>query len=158
MTLEVRRVVTGHDENGKAIVEMDEIAKHIITRRPGADSVVVWATNAYPPDMDTDKDIAPEVTSTTIPNGVVCRISEFAPGVTPRVHRTASIDYAIVLSGEIDMEMDDEVIHLKAGDVLVQRGTIHNWANNGTEPCKIAFILIDSLMPTRDGERLDPHG
>jgi mannose-6-phosphate isomerase-like protein (cupin superfamily) len=158
MTLEVRRVVTGHDKDGKAIIEIDEIAKNVITRRPGADSTVVWATNTFPPDMDTDEDISAGVTSTTIPDGVVCRISRFGPGVAPRVHRTASVDYAIVLSGEIHMEMDDEVVHLKAGDVLVQRGTIHNWVNNGTEPCMIAFILIDSKMPIRDGERLDPHG
>jgi mannose-6-phosphate isomerase-like protein (cupin superfamily) len=50
----------------------------------------------------------------------------------------------VVMSGEIDMEMDDTVVHLKAGDVLVQRGTIHNWVNQGTEPCVIAFILISS--------------
>ena len=158
MTLEVRRVVTGHDENGKAIVEIDEISKTVITRRPGADSTVVWATSGYPPDMDSDRDISADVTSTTIPDGVVCRISRFSPGVAPRVHRTSSVDYAIVLSGEIDMELDDEVVHLKAGDVLVQRGTYHNWVNNGTEPCMIAFILIDSKMPIRNGERLDAHG
>jgi mannose-6-phosphate isomerase-like protein (cupin superfamily) len=98
------------------------------------------------------------VTSTTVPDGVVCRISEFSPGVAPRVHRTASIDYAIVLSGEIDMEMDDEVVHLKAGDVLVQRGTIHNWVNRGSEPCRIAFVLIDAMPATTAGGVLNAEG
>ena len=158
MSLEVRRIVTGHDEDGKAVVEIDEISKNVVNKRPGQYSTVVWATNSFPPDMDTDQDISADITTTTIPDGVVCRISRFDPGVAPRVHRTASVDYAIVLSGEMDMELDDETVHIKAGDVVVQRGTIHNWINNGTEPCMMAFILIDSKMPIRKGERLDPNG
>lgn len=158
MSLEVRRIVTGHDENGKAIVELDEISKNVVNKRPGQYSTVVWATNTFPPDMDTDQDISADITTTTIPDGVVCRISRFDPGVAPRVHRTSSVDYAIVLSGEMDMELDDETVHIKAGDVVVQRGTVHNWINNSTEPCMMAFILIDSKMPIRNGERLDPNG
>ena len=69
----------------------------------------------------------------------------------PRNHRTDSIDYAVVISGEIDMEMDGTVVHLKAGDVLVQRGTIHNWINNGTETCVIAFVLISATGETAVG-------
>jgi mannose-6-phosphate isomerase-like protein (cupin superfamily) len=76
---------------------------------------------------------------TTLKNGTVFRIIEFAPGVAPRNHRTDSIDYAVVVSGEIDMEIQDSVVHRKAGDVLVQRGTIHNWANRGTKRCVMAF-------------------
>ena len=86
------------------------------------------------------------------------RISRFDPGVSPRVHRTDSIDYAIVLKGEIDMELDDETVHLKAGDVLVQRGTVHNWVNNGNEPCMIAFILIHAAMPDFGGKPAEPYG
>ncbi|MEK9678800.1 MAG: cupin domain-containing protein [Rhodospirillaceae bacterium] len=71
--------------------------------------------------------------------------------MTPRNHRTDSIDYAVVISGEIDMEMDDTVVHLSAGDVLVQRGTIHNWFNNGTKPCVIAFVLISAEGDTAVG-------
>jgi quercetin dioxygenase-like cupin family protein len=83
----------------------------------------------------------------------------YAPGVTPRNHRTDSIDYAVVMSGEIDMELDDGVIvHLKAGDVLVQRGTVHNWVNNGTEPCVIAFTLIAAKPVSVGGKPLDAHG
>jgi quercetin dioxygenase-like cupin family protein len=158
MALEVRRVVTGHDEAGKAIVEIDEIVNNIIARRPGAETAVVWATSSYPPDLDCDQDISADVIPSIVPNGVVCRISRFAPGIAPRMHRTSSLDYVIALAGEIVMEMDNERIHLKAGDVLVQRGTVHNWVNEGTEPCTIAFINIDSNLPTRNGERLIPHG
>ena len=70
------------------------------------------------------------------------RIVEYGPGVAPRNHRTESIDDAVVMAGEIDMDIDGSTVHLRAGDVLVQRGTIHNWNNRGTEPCVIAFVLI----------------
>ena len=88
---------------------------------------------------------------TTIPGGSVFRVVEYGPGVVPRNHRTDSIDYAVVISGEIDMKMDGTVVHLRAGDVLVQRGTIHNWFNNGTEPCVIAFVLISAIGDTAVG-------
>ena len=86
------------------------------------------------------------------------RIGEFAPGVAPRNHRTDLIDYAIVLSGEIDMDLDGTQVHLKAGDVLVQRGTIHNWINRGTEPCVVAFVLIDAKPVTVGGKMLNAVG
>jgi len=86
-------------------------------------------------------------------------VLRFGPGVTPRNHRTDSLDYGVVMSGEIDMELDDGVnVRLKAGDVLVQRGTIHNWINNGTEPCVIAFILIAAKPVTAGSKVLSAHG
>jgi quercetin dioxygenase-like cupin family protein len=106
---------------------------------------LIWTTNDLPVHFAEDgEDKGAREIGTTIRNGSVFRVIEFEPGVAPRNHRTDSIDYAVVMSGEIDMEMDDTVVHLKAGDVLVQRGTIHNWVNQGTEPCVIAFILISS--------------
>ena len=63
------------------------------------------------------------------------------------MHRTRSLDYAIIMSGEIDMLLDDSVVHLKAGDVVVQQATNHAWVNRGKEPCRVAFILIDSREP-----------
>jgi quercetin dioxygenase-like cupin family protein len=73
----------------------------------------------------------------------VFRILEFRPGLQERVHRTDTIDYIVVMKGEIDMELETgEEVHLKAGDVMVQRGTVHNWINRGTEPCLLAVILI----------------
>ncbi len=105
---------------------------------------VIWTTDGFPVNNDGQDDARPRQVGTTLPGGTVFRVVEFGPGVQPRNHRTDSIDYAIVMSGEIDMEMDGTMVHLKAGDVLVQRGTIHNWINNGTEPCVIAFVLIDA--------------
>ncbi len=102
----------------------------------------MWTTEGFPVDNTGEEDTGLRKTGTTLDNGTVFRILELAPGVSPRNHRTDSIDYAVVMSGEVDMELDDTTVHLKAGDVLVQRGTIHNWVNRGTEPCVIAFVLI----------------
>ena len=95
---------------------------------------------------------------TTLDNGTVFRVVSFGPGVTPRNHRTDSIDYAVVMSGEIDMELDGESVHLKAGDVLVQRGTIHNWVNQGSAPCVIAFVLVAAKPVTAGGKVLNAVG
>ena len=155
MTLEVRRVVTGHDKNGKAQVVIDELSDNVISRRTGQQSTVIWATDQTPANLKILNDLSASVQSTTVPNGTVFRISRFEPGVAPRNHRTASMDYAVVISGKIDMELDDgEVVNLKAGDVLVQRGTVHNWTNPGTEPCTIAFVLMTCPLP----EQLNAQG
>ncbi len=158
MAVQVRRVVTGHDTSGRAVVKIDEVAKNVISRRPGQTSCVVWTTESFPVDNTGDNDQGPRQVGTTLNNGTVFRIVEFAPGVAPRNHRTDSIDYAIVVSGEIDMELDDSVVHLKAGDVVVQRGTIHNWANRGTAPCTIAFVLIDAKPVEIGGKVLHAEG
>jgi mannose-6-phosphate isomerase-like protein (cupin superfamily) len=65
----------------------------------------------------------------------------------PLMHRTRTVDYAVVMEGEIDMLLDDSEIHLAAGDVLIQQGTNHAWVNRGTQTCRIAFVLIDAMEP-----------
>jgi quercetin dioxygenase-like cupin family protein len=159
MDLKIRRVVTGHDAQGRAKVEIDEIAKNVISNRPGASSCVVWSTKGFPVDNDGFKDPTTAEFKTTVEGGTVFRIVHYAPGVTPRNHRTDSIDYAVVISGAIEMELDDGVVaKLKAGDVLVQRGTIHNWVNKGTEPCVIAFVLVSAKPVTASGKPLTAVG
>ena len=159
MSLKIRRVVTGHDAQGRAKVEIDEMAKNVISNRPGASSCVVWSTKGFPVDNDGFKDPTTGEFKTTVDNGSVFRIVHYAPGVTPRNHRTDSIDCAVVISGEIDMELDDGVmVHLKAGDLLVQRGTIHNWVNHGPEVCTIAFVLISAKPVTATGKVLRAEG
>ena len=159
MSLQIRRVVTGHDAKGRAKVEVDEIAKNVISNRPGAASCVIWSTKGFPVDNDGFNDPTAGSFKTTVEGGTVFRIVRYGPGVTPRNHRTDSIDYAVVISGEIEMELDDGVVaKLKAGDVLVQRGTIHNWVNRGTEPCVIAFVLISAKPVTAAGQPLDAVG
>jgi quercetin dioxygenase-like cupin family protein len=156
--MQLRRVVTGHDTTGGALVKIDEIAKNLVSSRAGATSCVVWTTQGFPVNNDGDQDDGLRQTGTTLDNGTVFRILELAPGVTPRNHRTDSIDYAVVMSGEVDMELDDTTVHLKAGDVLVQRGTIHNWVNRGAEPCVIAFALIAAKSATAGGKILTAVG
>jgi hypothetical protein len=128
MTINIRRVVTGHDANGKAIVKIDDVGAHVASGRPHMTRQLIWTTNDLPVHFAEDgEDKGAREIGTTIKNGSVFRVIEFEPGVAPRNHRTDSIDYAVVISGEIDME-----------------GTIHNWVNKGTAPCVIAFVLISS--------------
>jgi quercetin dioxygenase-like cupin family protein len=156
--VKVRRVVTSHDGNGKAVVAIDEVSRDVVSFRPGATIANIWSTEGFPVDNSGTSDTAKEITATTRDGGTVFRVIEYAPGVTPRNHRTDSIDYAVVLSGEIDMELDDQVVTLRAGDVLVQRGTIHNWVNRYGAPCVIAFVLIDARPVEHDGRPLTAHG
>jgi len=158
MALQVRRVVTGHDANGRAVVKIDEVSKNLVSGRPCQMACVVWTTESFPVDNTGDGDQGLRQVGTTLNNGTVFRIVEFGPGVAPRNHRTDSIDYAVVMSGEIDMVLDDTVVQLKAGDVLVQRGTIHNWINRGTEPCVMAFVLIDAKPAEIGGKVLNAVG
>ena len=158
MDLQIRRVVTGHNADGRAVVKIDEICRNLISTRKGQQSCVVWITDTAPANNDTDEDTAQRPVGTTLAGGTVFRIVRYDPGVAPRNHRTDSIDYAVVLAGEIDMELDGATAKLKAGDVLVQRGTIHNWINRGTEPCIIAFVLVDAKPVVVGGSRLDATG
>ena len=158
MALQFRRVVTGHDETGQAVVKIDEIAQNLVSSRPGATAGVVWTTQGFPVDNTGNEDQGRRQTGTTLDNGTVFRLLELAPGSAPRNHRTDSIDYAVVMAGEIDMELEDTTVHLKAGDVLVQRGTIHNWVNRGTVPCVIAFVLIAAKPVEVGGKVLRAQG
>jgi quercetin dioxygenase-like cupin family protein len=158
MTLQLRRIVTGHDATGKAVVKIDEIARNVVSNRPGVSSVVAWTSEGFPVDNNGEADEALRQTGTTHANGTVFRIIEFAPGNAERNHRTDSLDYAVVLSGEIDMDLDGTTVHVKAGDVIVQRGTIHNWINRGSEPCVIAFVLIAAHSAVAGGRVLPAVG
>ena len=158
MSLKIRRVVTGHDAQGRAKVLIDEQVSNVISARPGAESSVIWSSDTLPVDNGGDHDPSRQKIGTFIPGGSVFRVVSFGPGVAPRNHRTDSVDYAVVISGEIDMELDIGSVHLKAGDVLVQRGTIHNWVNKGSEPCVIALALISAEPVTAGGKTLKAQG
>ena len=138
--MRVRRIVTSHDENGKSKVKWDsEIdSKH---GRPGLERVELWATDSLPAKLSEDDPVKWDL-GTSLANGSVLRFGRFEPGVSARWHATDTIDYGIVLSGEIWMELDEGEVHLRTGDVVIQRSTLHNWVNRGTEPCTIAFVLI----------------
>lgn len=158
MTLKVRRVITGHKRDGKATVLIDEMATNLRQSRPGATAAVIWTTLGFPVDNDSSQDTNDGAKGIFLDNGVVFRVISYAPGVSPRNHRTDSTDFGVVISGEIDMTLDDEEVHFKAGDVFVQRGTIHSWVNRGTEPCVIAFTLVSAKSVTAGGKVLKAEG
>jgi quercetin dioxygenase-like cupin family protein len=159
MTFQVRRVVTGHDAAGNGVVKIDDTVAGV-SIRPGAASCVVWMTDTSPADINSDEDMAKRPVGTAQPDGTVFRIVEYGPGVAPRIHRTDSIDYIIILSGEIYMDVDGKgtEVLLKAGDVVVQRGNLHNWIVRGPEKCVLAAVLIDAKPVVIDGKRLAAHG
>jgi mannose-6-phosphate isomerase-like protein (cupin superfamily) len=163
----VRRVVTGH-RDGKAVVLFDSAAPNQRLRQAsGLVSTLVWVTDETPADISGTADRAErEIGVPPPPRGTIFRVVDFPPesgarsreavlkemGVAdqggarhPGMHRTKSVDYAVVLEGEIDMLLDDSEVHLRAGDVLVQQGTSHAWVNRGKKPCRIAFVLVDAV-------------
>ena len=151
-----RRVVTGHTPDGVSVVLSDGpvpvsrslpddgVSFHEIWNTEGAPAVV----RAVEPDEPTSRTLAVPPP----PSGTKIRINEFLPGhldergLQSPVHRTASVDYGIVLSGEITLVLDDSEVTLRAGDVVVQRGTDHAWANRGSDPASVAFILVDGTF------------
>jgi quercetin dioxygenase-like cupin family protein len=156
--IRTRRVVTGHDAQGRAVVLNDGELTNVTSRRAAHEAATIWTTQGYPVSNQGEDDASVSEIGSTVRDGSVFRVVAYGPGCAPRRHRTDSIDYAVIISGEIDMELDGEVVHLRAGDVLVQRGTIHNWVNNGTEPCIIAFVLIDAKSVEVDGRLLAAEG
>ena len=158
MSLKMRRVVTGHDRDGRAVVKIDEMVKNVQSRRPHMSSAVIWSTDTIPVSNDGDEDQSSLPKGTTIENGTVFRVVRYEPGVTPRRHRTDSVDYAVVIQGEIDMELDGETVTLKQGDVLVQRGTVHNWVNRSNDVAIVAFVLVSAKPVTIRGRTLHAEG
>jgi hypothetical protein len=169
-----RRIVTGHDSQGKAVILFDGSVLPQ-QRSPSGNAIsMLWITAESPANVSESADRSQTKVGVPPPtNGSIFRIVDFPPtaknaepvdhhkvllgmGIDAstqgymrhaNTHRTRSVDYAIVLDGEIDMLLDDTGVHMKAGDVLVQQGANHAWVNNGTKPCRIAFILIDAQEP-----------
>ena len=172
---EVRRVVTKLDSSGKAVVMYDGSVQLKSFRSPNP-AGEMWVTDRTLPDFNWSADRALTKVGLVPPkNGTIFRIVDFVPlspemekkmdinlmmkvvgdhapakGLPPRhpmMHRTRSLDYAIIMSGEIDMLLDDSEVHLKAGDVVVQQATNHAWVNRSGKPCRVAFVLMDSQEP-----------
>lgn len=144
----VRRVVTGHDSSKVAKVLIDAPATNRKFPPSGTVSTLIWASDRTPADNAIGEDAedmgARMLGTAPPPNGTRFTVNDFPPGNTGVMHRTDTVDYVMVLSGEIDMVMDDSTVKLKAGDVMVQRGTNHAWVNRGTEVARVAFVLIDA--------------
>ena len=170
---DVRRVVTGLDEKNHAVVLFDS-RMPLKQDSPVVSSTNFWITDSTPPVL-SKQDTANRPIGVSPPdNGTKFRLVEFAPidpateaklppemimkrvnhppekGIPvthPMMHRTRSLDYAVILSGEIDMMLDDTSVHLEEGDVIVQQATNHGWVNHSAQPCRILFVLMDSKDP-----------
>jgi Cupin domain len=173
---DIRRVVVGLDANNKSVVMFDSQVM-LKPGEYGLNSTNLWVTNTYPLGFSFKDDTAGiPVGVSPLENGTKFRVVEFPPldaatearmpqgylmkavgpvaparGVEvthPLMHRTRSVDYAVVMSGEIDMMLDGGVmVHLKPGDTIVQQATNHAWVNHGKEVCRILFVLMDSKQP-----------
>lgn len=140
-----RRIVTGHDAQGRAVVLHDGPAPNVKRRPSGLVSTLLWTTDESPADAARRDDRAAREIGIPPPErGSIFRVVDFPPGAKGEMHRTRSIDYAVVIEGEIDMLLPDREVHLRAGDALVQQATDHAWENRGKGNCRIAFILIDA--------------
>jgi quercetin dioxygenase-like cupin family protein len=144
----IRRVVTGHDANRVAKVLLDAPATN--AKRPGSGlaSTLIWSTDSAPARIPVGEDIedlgARILGSAPPPKGSRFAVIDFLPGNAAHMHRTETVDYVIVIEGEIEMDMDDSTVKLKQGDVMVQRGTNHAWANRSDRRARVAFVLIDA--------------
>ena len=138
--MKIRRVVTANDDQGKSYVKWDGEVE-AIPGRPGFSHYPLWATKRLPAER-TEEDPNTWELGTSLAGGSVFRIGRYEPGTSARWHRTDSVDYAVCLSGEMCMQLDKGEVYLKPGDVVIQRETIHNWVNKGTEPCLMIFILV----------------
>ena len=144
----IRRVVTGHDEGHVAKVLLDEPATNAKYPQPGQVSTLMWCTEGAPatiPIGEQPEDMGARILGTAPPrNGTRFTVIDFPPGNQAHMHRTETIDYVIVMEGEIEMDMDASTVKLKAGDIMIQRGTNHAWANRSSKRARVAFVLVDA--------------
>lgn len=171
MAKQIRRIVTGHNAAGQSIIAQDAPATCILEQEavPGLRVTDLWETVTAPAELSSDADpVDRPVHLEPQPTGTIFRVVEMPPDAAARgradakelfasmdaghtvdttsrtamMHKTASVDYAIVLSGEVWAVMDEGETRMQAGDVLIQRATNHAWSNRSSEPAVIAFILV----------------
>ncbi len=151
MVSQVRRLVTGHDGQGKAVFLIDDAVEEAPL---GAQ---LWSTSQLPADNADASDGSQRQLGIAAPGGTVIRVITIAPGHRSPMHRTQTLDYGVVLEGRIQLELDGGATRtVGAGDVVVQRGTIHAWENVSDKPCRIAFILIAAEPLSIGGTTLEP--
>jgi quercetin dioxygenase-like cupin family protein len=144
----IRRVITGHDGKNIAKVLTDAPATNAKYPDSGVVSTLMWITDRNPADIaigEKVEDMGARIVGTAPPaGGTRFCVIDFPPGNHAHMHRTETIDYVIVIDGEIEMDMDDSTVKLQAGDIMIQRGTNHAWANRSSKPARVAFVLVDA--------------
>lgn len=152
----VQRVVTGHDARGRAVFKSEDVAPTRMIASGDASFLLLWTTPTVPADNNDETDGRERDAGLTLNQGSVIRIVDMLPGKESPMHRTNSIDYGIVLKGEIELELDDGVKKtVREGGVVIQRGTTHLWRNTTDAPARIAFILIEAPAYLHNGAPLD---
>jgi quercetin dioxygenase-like cupin family protein len=151
----VQRVVTGHDENGRAIFKSEDVSPTRMIPSGDASFLTIWSTQTVPADNNDERDGRELPTGLTLERGSVIRITDMLPGKESPMHRTNSIDYGIVLKGEIELELEDgRKTTIREGGIIIQRGTNHLWRNTTDQPTRIAFILIEAPAYLHEGQPL----
>jgi quercetin dioxygenase-like cupin family protein len=154
----VQRVVTGHDVNGRAVFKSEDVTPTRMVPSGDAAFLLVWTTETVPADNNDETDGRLRDAGLTLNQGSVIRIVDMLPGQQSPMHRTNSIDYGIVLSGEIELELDNGAKRTVREDgIIIQRGTNHLWRNTTDAPTRIAFILIEAPAYIHDGKPLEEH-
>ena len=172
--MSVRRVVTGHRPDGRSAVLMDGPAPNVKRRAAGNASTLLWVTDESPAAHTAKDRAAREIGVPPPRDGTIFRVAEFPPGADsrasdnaallrdfgigddvlrghaprdPAIHRTRSLDYVVVLEGEIVLLLDDGEVALRVGDVVVQQATNHAWVNRSTARCRLAMVFVDAREP-----------
>jgi quercetin dioxygenase-like cupin family protein len=157
MSEKIRRVVTGHNAEGQALFAFDEEYETIVIPTGDAAMATIWTTATVPADCNDDTDGRLRDAGTTLKGGSVIRVVDMLPGASSPFHRTSSIDYGIIISGEIELELDNGITKLIGpGGIIVQRGTIHKWRNpSENEICRIVFVLTEAKPYEVNGNPLE---
>jgi quercetin dioxygenase-like cupin family protein len=148
----VQRVVTGHDAGGRAVFKSEDVTPTKLIPSGDASFLLIWTTETVPADNNDETDGRLRDAGLTLNQGSVIRIVDMLPGKESPMHRTNSIDYGIILKGEIELELEDGAKRtVREGGIIIQRGTNHLWRNVTKEPTRIAFILIEAPAYLHDG-------
>ena len=155
MSSAIRRIVTGHDDGGRAVIRSDDTVTP--QRIPSGDAAfaLLWSTDTVPANNNDETDGREREVGLTLNKGSVIRIVDMLPGGESPMHRTNSIDYGIVLSGQVELELDDGgKTVIGPGEVCIQRGTMHLWRTVGDAPCRIVFVLTEAAPYYHNGTAL----
>ncbi len=154
----IQRVVTGHNEAGRACFVSEDVKEPQPVPTGDANFLLLWTTDTVPADNNDETDGRARDVGTTLKGGSAFRIVDMLPGGESPFHRTNSIDYGIVLEGEIELELEDgRKTTVGKHGVIVQRGTNHLWRNATDQICRIAFILIEAPAYLHAGQPLDEY-